>query len=161
MCIAAPGGREVFSRSVVRRAHSSEGDQRGEQAVPGRAPGEYPAEVEGVELEERSPIAGVPPSYRRPAKHEGEGLAVTVGPVGDDVGNKPAVVRSAHLHVSSRGARDIETMHPRVAREDGVDQETVLPALRAEWWVLAKTHHASHQPRAPAPGPNSFCRDTR
>src|ERR1019366_8452648 len=131
------------------------------QASARRPSGECPAEVEGVELDDLSTVARMPPPAGGSSEHERERLTMPARPLANDISHKPAVVRSGHHHVTPRCARDIQSVHPSVARKDGVDKEAVLPTLRGKRWILSNANHPAHQTRGSAPGTNSLCRDAR
>ena len=58
-------------------------------------------------------------------------LAVTGSPLLYDVRSEYAVVIGAELHRTFGGSRDVDAMHPRIAREDRVGEVADRPVLVA------------------------------
>ena len=93
-----------------------------EDAGSGQATGEGADEVEGVDLDAFAADALGELPAGGAVEHELEGLAVDVGPFGDDVGDEPAVVVGGELHRAADGRVDVDPMGPDVPGESDVEQ---------------------------------------
>src|ERR1039458_7150414 len=89
-------------------------------------------------------------------QREREGLAVEPAPFGYDVSHQATVMGPAEDHGRSRGATDVEPVHPGVAGEDRVDQVAELPSLGIERRILLHADSVPNQSRRPPTGRDSF-----
>lgn len=93
------------------------------------APGQHPAQLDGVQLDDLAVAAGVGAAGRA-GQPQGEGLVVQRRPLGHDVGDEAAVVLGREDDGPPHGAGQVDPVHPHVAGEAGVEQ--VADRLPAE-----------------------------
>src|SRR6516162_4044089 len=92
----------------------SERDGGGEQPGCAAAAGQDAGELDRVEVELRAGLAGAERAAGGSGEGERERLAVPAGPVGDHVGEDPAVVAGGQDGLSTGGAADVNAVHPRI-----------------------------------------------
>ena len=86
----------------------SERNRSGKEPLATRTPGDSPAVLQGVEFDLLATIGRVPLAARGPGECEAEGPAVALRPLGDDTGDKSAIMFRRHHHAPPRGTRDVE-----------------------------------------------------
>ena len=84
----------------------------------------------------------------RTLEHELEGLAVEGRPLGDDVGDEPAVVLRGRVHVVAGGGADVDAVGPHVAGE--ADVEEVLQRCPTDGRSEGDWHVTHRRRRPPA-----------
>src|SRR5664280_800884 len=140
---------------------SSEGYFGGEETGALSPGADKPAKVEGVEAELLAATAHLPPTTCRAGEGEGERLAMSASPVTDDVVNQPSIVVGRKCHLMTGGSADVETVHPGIPGEDGVDQIAEWPPFGVEGRILPHAHSPTQRsgcapPRPHGPGGDSL-----
>src|SRR5215510_8170816 len=132
-----------------------ERDFGGQEAGAAPPAGEDPAELDRVEFERRPARAERPGAARRAGEVEPARLGVSLGPLGDDVGDQHAVVLRREPGRPAGGAADVDAVHPGVAGQDNVDGVAERPSLgvavhhRFVWhWETTQNHGVRCRARA-------------
>ena len=88
------------------------------------------------------PFSPAPGAARGAGQGQLEVLTVTVGPLGDDIGDDHAVMIGGQTQRDPGGPGDVEAVHPRVAGQDDVDEVAEGPRLLGAVDVVELGHGA-------------------
>src|SRR5205823_2144461 len=124
----------------------SERHRLGEKAKALRSTRERSTELDRVDGDRVAQIAGGVGAACWPCERQRERLTVAPCPLRDDIGNYAAVVLGRQRDLATGCVRDVDAMHPRVAREDDVEQVAHPPRLRLLPYLLLHGHLAK-EPR--------------
>src|SRR5438309_768357 len=130
MCIRTRSVRTASNRSLSRPVLVAVPSMSSTRAGGLRSTRECSTELDGVDRDRVALIACGVRAACRAREGERERLAVAPRPLGHDVADDAAVVLGRQRELATRGVRDVDAVHPGIAREDDVEQVAHLPRLR-------------------------------